>query len=138
MNKKAKNKAIKNLKECFKDLAEIEITLEEQEELKQYGITDKNYNMLIAFRTLQRALNGDNKALKIYLELTEQDKETELKEKELDFKKNILAIKLGEYKKHQYETPIEELIRELDTKTIEERKKVAKENKDKYVWDPFE
>lgn len=134
MKTKEKAKELKNLKECFKELALTEISKEEQEELKKHGIKDNNYNMLIAYKTLQRALNGDNKALKVYLEMTGQDKETELKEQEIEIKKNLLAVKIAEYRKNSNaftETPLTKIIRELEAE-LEDREEIEEESKDPY------
>lgn len=132
---------LKNLKECFKELALTEVRKEDQEELKAHGINDNSYNMLIAFKTLQRALNGDMKALKIFLELTGQDKEMELKEQEINIKKNMLAVKVAEFKNDTNfykDTTLTSVLREIETSNIDEREKIENKQLDElYSFSPF-
>ena len=94
---KAKQEKAK-LKECFNILANLDLNKEEQEQLKRVGISSDNLsnNMLIAFNVMQKAKEGDSKALKVYLEMTDQDIELELKRKDLQLKEYSLNI--GEYK----------------------------------------
>lgn len=92
MKNKEKAKELKSLKECFKQLAfNTPLKQEELKELKENGIEENTYNMYIAFKTMQKAINGDAKALKVYLEQTGQDKETEFKERELKIKEKLFS-----------------------------------------------
>lgn len=92
MKNKEKAKELKSLKECFKQLAfTTPLKQEEIKELKDNGIEETTYNMYIAFKTMQKAINGDAKALKVYLEQTGQDTETEFKERELKIKEKLFC-----------------------------------------------
>ena len=92
MKKQELKEQRKSLKECFKQLAyNTELSKDEKQELEEHGIKDNSYNMYIAFKTMQRAINGDNKALKVYLEQTGQDKEIEFKEREITIKEKLFS-----------------------------------------------
>ena len=87
-----------NLKECFNVLSKLGLQKEDKEKLKAVGLKDEQltYDMLIAYNVMEKAKTGDAKAIKVYMELTDQDKETQLKEQDLKLKE--YAINLNEYK----------------------------------------
>ena len=98
MTNKQQEKTKSNLKECFNYLSSLGLNKEDREKLKAVGVNDSNltYDMLIAYNVMEKAKTGDAKAIKVYMELTDQDKETQLKEKDLQLKE--YAINLNEYK----------------------------------------